>query len=293
MKIDLVAELYSALDLNEPVAVRQRFLERKRALMRKLAEPDIPEHLKGLDPRTDVLKILLPSDIYSILSMGIYHASRTGDMQVLNDAFFSYNRLKLEKDKFYCHPDRSLYMVNVMECLAGNDMASVTRMLDPASGPSVNGHRFTITAANLVMGLLLNDPERKNMAEEAARGFLQKKNGRFENAMVNYLVSLSRNDVAGASNHLSEACIVYNNCKWLHDFQNPFLKVFGAFPHGMYNLAFHVLNRETFDKLHLPDHQVFWKDYAMYCIANDFSHGKPYIVFDQELEGLNCIYNDN
>ena len=284
-KLQSEAEMKTTEDFIGEVKSCHDFIQERKA------SGNVPSHLQGLDNDIAVLRILAPFNIYGLLNVGIYNAYQAQDMAMLNDALFSYNRIKYYRDTMMSSGyDHCIYFLNVMENLAGNDLPFIRKIFRRELGLTKTGHKFLVTASNLTMALLWNDEKWKEESLKAAEKFLIRKNGRADEACVQYLISLINQDIGKASAYLAESCSLYKKNGLIHNFGNPFLKVFGAYIHGLYNLAYHLLPAGKFELLAQPDHTVFWKEFAAYNISTGFIPGKPFIIFENELSGLNKVY---
>jgi hypothetical protein len=289
--IKLLHKLHSESDLKTIESVVEEIKKSHDFILEKVSSGNIPEHLQGLDNDTAPLHILSPSTIYSVLSIGIYQAHESKDMSVLNNSLYTYNRLRyypgvLNKSGY----DHCIYLMNALESFAGNDIELVRKMFSKDLGQAKVGHRLLVMATNLMMAIIWNDEAWKEASLKATTKFLTLKNGRTDDLLVQYLIAIINQDMAKASEYLAESCMLYKKNGFVHNFRNPFLKVFGAFIHGLYNMAYHVLPAEKFEQLAQPDHTIFWKDFADHNKATRFTAGKPFIIFENELGGLNKIY---
>jgi hypothetical protein len=289
--IKLLNQLHANDDIRTVEELIKKFKDRHAVVMESLNTDPIPESWRGADRDTAVLEILAPFNIYAVLSIGIYEGFHAKEMAILNNALFTYNRLKYYKHKInQSGYDHCIYFENSIESFAGNDIALVRNMFQPELGLSKNGHRFLVAGANLIMTMLWDNAELKEESQKGAAKFLTRKNGRTDDLCVNYLLAIMNQDMAKASEYLAESCQLYKKNGFVHNFRNPFLKVFGVLIHGMYNMAYHFLPADKFAQLVQPDHTVFWKEFADYNKATGFTPGKPFIVFEGELNGLNKIY---
>ncbi len=289
--IKLLNKLHADDDIRTIEKVIEEFKDRHAAAMEDMSADPIPEGWRGVDKDTGVLLLLAPFNIYAVLSIGIYEAFHAKDMAILNNAMFTYNRLKYNKHKInQSGYDHCIYFEHSIESFAGNDIALIREMFPPELGLSKNGHRFLVAGSNLIMAMLWDNAERKEESKKGAATFLTRKNGRTDDLCVNYLLAIMNQDIPKASEYLAESCQLYKKNGFVHNFGNPFLKVFGVLIHGMYNMAYHFLPAEKFEQLAQPEHTVFWKEFADYNKSTGFTPGKPFIVFENELSGLNKIY---
>lgn len=157
-------------------------------------------------------------------------------------------------------------------------------------GLAKNGNKFLVTGSNLIISLLNNNESWKDESLKKANQFLLHKNSKFEIATIQYLISIVHQDPEKVTEYLNEVCALYKKATWLHEFHNPFLKVIGIYTHGLYNIAYHFLPKEIFNKIIRPIHSTFWLEFAQFNSTNNYKSGRPYITFDNEIKGLNKIY---
>ncbi|GGF18502.1 hypothetical protein [Echinicola rosea] len=292
-KIDkkLLDKLYASLDVKSVEECLVRFRKRARKLDEILAQEQVPEHLSKLDRTDGYFRIISPSDIEALLNIGIHDAFYKNNPKLLNDALYSYNRLSFYRHRLLASgTDHCIYFNQVIESYAGNDLALVLKMFPQGAGLTKNGHKFSITCANLLISLIHQDPKWLDESTGKAEKYLTQKVGKFDRSLIRYLLALIQKDTKGMSKELAEICTGYKRATWVHEFHNPFLKILGLLPHGLYNLAFHTLPQKTFNEIQQPHHEVFWIPLAAYQQENHFRTGEKFIVFDGELDGLNRIY---
>ncbi|QDH79363.1 hypothetical protein FKX85_10075 [Echinicola soli] len=292
-KIDkkLLDKLYASLDQKSAEDCLVRFRKRAHKLDEILKQEQIPDHLSNLDRTDALLRISIPAAIEAPLNIGIHDAFYENNPKLLNDALYTYNRLS-----FYHHrllssgTDHCIYFNQVMESYAGNDLDLVLKMFPKDVGLTKKGHKFSVTCANLLISLIHQDPKWLDESTGKAEKYLTQKMGKFDRSLIRYLLALIQKDTQTISNELAEICTGYKRATWIHEFHNPFLKILGLVPHGLYNLAFHTLPQKTFNEIQQPNHPVFWKSLAAYQREIDFRPGEKFIYFDGELDGLNRIY---
>ncbi|WP_162633233.1 hypothetical protein [Echinicola strongylocentroti] len=292
-KVDkrLLDKLYASLDQKSVEECLVRFRKRDQKLDEILAREQVPEHLSKLDRTDAIFRITLPSDVEALLNIGIHDAFYEKDLKLLNDALYSYNRLSFYRHRLLASgTDHCIHFNQVMESYAGNDLALALKMFPKEAGLTKNGHKFSVTCANLLISIIHQDPKWLDESTGKAKKHLTQKVGKFDRSLIQYLLALIEKDTPAMSRELAEICAGYRRATWVHEFHNPFLKILGLIPHGLYNLAFHALPQKTFDEIQLPDHEVFWKSLTTYQQKINFRTGEKFIVFDGELDGLNRIY---
>jgi hypothetical protein len=287
--IKLLEKLFNETNYKSIDSIKSRYLEVHNKFKDALKDKT-PEHLKGMDNNEILLKVLSPSDIYSVLNVGIYNSIKNNDFSLLNNALFSYNCLTYKRDSLLeSGTDHSIHFKNVIECFAGNDLSLIYKMFPKENGLTKNGHKFNIICSNLIISLLHQNSDWLEKSILNAERYITQKISDFDLSVVNYLlcVALRKNDEA--SQYLLNVCQLYKRAKWIHDFNNPFLKVFGLFIHGLYNFAYHVLPQTSFEKIEIQ-HDLFWSSFSDFTKENNFSKGSTYIIFENELISLNEIF---
>lgn len=286
--IKLLEKLFSETDYKSIDLIKSRYNEVNKKINQALKEK-IPEHLKGRNRNSILLDILSPSDIYSILNIGIYNSFKTNDFSLLNNALFSYNRLNynpFNESGF----DHCIYLTNVIQCFAGNDIDLIKKMLSEENGLSKNGHKFNVCCSNLIISMLYKNSTWLEQSIVNTEKYIKQKISNFDRAVLNYLLSLAKCNEEVASQYLNEVAQSYKKANWIHDFKNPFLKVLGLFVHGLYNLAYYTLPKANFEKIQTPKHTVFWNEFYEFTIENNFRKGNNFITFENELISLNELF---
>lgn len=287
--IKTLEKLFNDTNYKSIDTLKSRYLEVHKKFKDALGDKR-PEHLKNLDDNELLLKILSPSDIYSVLNIGIYSSVKSNDYGLLNDALFSYNCLSYKRNSLLeSGIDHCKYLKNVVECFAGNDLSLISKMFPKENGLTKNGHKFTITCSNLIISILHKNSDWLEKSITDAEKYTRQKIGNFDRAIINYLVSIATSKHEDANQYLSEVAQLYRKAGWIHDFNNPFLKIFGLFIHGLYNFAYYVLPQTTFEKIEI-EHDVFWTNFSNFTRENNFSKGNSFIVFEDELIRLNEIF---
>lgn len=288
--IKLLEKLFSETDYKNISEIKLRYSNRNSKLKEAL-KSKTPEHLKGLDNNAMLLKILSPSDIFSILNIGIYNSFKNNDLSLLNDALFSYNHLHYNRSlHIESGTDHCRYMLDVVECFAGNDLDLIKKMFTEENGLTKNGHKFNICCCNLIISMLYKNSIWLEQSIIYAEKYIKQKISNFDKAILNYLLSLAKCKEEDASQFLNEVAHSYKKANWIHDFSNPFLKVFGLFVHGLYNLAYYTIPKANFEKIQTPQHTVFWNTFSDFTIENNFKKGNNFITFENELISLNEIF---
>ncbi len=141
-----------------------------------------PEHLKGLKNYELLLKILLYSDIYPVLNIGIYNSFKTNDFVLLNDCLFSYNRLRFTLDNESGY-DHCIYMTKVIECFAGNDIDFIKKMFAEENGLTKKGHKFNVCCSNLIISMLYKNSIWLEQSIAITEKYIKQKISNFDKAV--------------------------------------------------------------------------------------------------------------
>nr|WP_295925205.1 hypothetical protein [uncultured Dyadobacter sp.] len=289
--IKLLEKLFNDSNFKGVADVLTHFHKRNSALKEILARQVVPDHLHGLSSSEAFFRILIPSDIFPILNLGIYHSFVSEDMSLLNDALYSYNRIAYNRLRLISSgTDHCKYLPSVIECFAGNDISLVKSMFPESHGLTQNGYRFSVVASNLVIAMLYNRKDWLQQSTSDAQKYVKQKVSNFDRAVVDYLICLGNGNGQDAGEYLSEVCHLYKRAKWVHDFRSPFLMVCGIFLHGLYNLAFHIDSRTVTEGLREPIHTAFWDSFTKFQKERSFSRGEEFLIFEDQLKALNCIY---
>ncbi len=288
--IELLKILFLESQYKSFEEIKNRYIERNLDLQKIFNQENIPKHLQGLDKNSALLKLLSPLDIYSIVSVGIYNSYMENNMPLLNNSLFSYNRLNYNRDiLFSSGTDHSRFFVSSLESFAGNDCSLIIKMFPTEKGLTVQGDKFAVISCNLIISMFHKKQDWLEKSIFNAEKYLTQKIGIFDKAVINYLVSLAKSNIEEASNWLFEISKLYKKANFLHNFKNPFYKIFGLFIHGLHNFAYHTLPKSLFEKIEVPNHTVFWSEFSQYQKENNFRIGEPVIIFDGELKNLNVV----
>lgn len=228
-----------------------------------------------------------------ILTYGMYHAYKTNDMSILKNALHTLNRLTYSCVLDLCSGyNHSGAFENVIYAFADCDIELVKRLFPKEHGlADKNTHPFYRPSCNLIMGMIYENDEWKEEAQNQAIIFLERKSSKKNDILVvKYLLALSRKDIAQASLFLQEIADNYRKMSWLFNFKNEFLKFFAVYVHGLYYMAHFVLSEELFKQIILPEHSVFWKDFDSYTKETNFSTGKSIFEWKGDTASLNYLF---
>jgi hypothetical protein len=80
---------------------------------------------------------------------------------------------------------------------------------------------------------------------------------------------------------------------WLVEFHE-FVKYFGVFVHGLYNLARYALPEEKFCELKTPEHAVFWNNFDRHTKEQGFTRGRLVsgLNLTGNLSGLKILFEE-
>lgn len=183
--------------------------------------------------------------------------------------------------------DHCFRLKPVLFCFAGNNLDLINIYLPKGIGPSSKGHRFLVVGINLI--LAIRGELDKNDVLSKTEKFLEKKNPKFEDAIVKTLQSIILKDPGKITNNLEEVTKLHKASKWLHDFNNPIGKYLPFFSYALYSIAFHYLDKELFQRIIPPDSNIWWISYQELNINNSFTEGKDILLFTGDLECINKI----
>ena len=245
-----------------------------------------------------VLPLLDNRAIDAILDFGIVEAYHSGNMQVLHDALYTYTRLHFPRDRYLAKKsDGSIDVMNeyvlcreIIEAFAACDTAIVKKYCPENSPVLTKGYKMWVVGYNLILGFLYHDEKRVETGVRQAEKALTTKIPQFDAAVISYLLALAKHDVAEANRQFAMMLSVYRK-SGLFNFHDDFLKVFAMIPHGLYNIANLYLTKEDFLAISPPEDTAFWNGLAEYQKQAGFSCGEPYIVFTDELQSLNVLYD--
>jgi hypothetical protein len=184
---------------------------------------------------------------------------------------------------------------SLIHAMADCDTELVKQYMPRELGFAPRGvHPFSRAGSNLV-ALLVHDnigPKAIESTLALADAFVNRKGSSRANALViRYLAALLRRDVAVAAECLPQIAELYRKMEWLVQF-NDFLKFFGIFVHGLYNLAHRALPTDQFALLPPVDHPVFWKGFDRLTKERQFTPGKLVdgLSLTAELSGLQRLF---
>lgn len=201
----------------------------------------------------------------------LYRSLPQENWEAVNDAQYQYARQLLVGQcaaGFYYDPRP------VLEALAANDF----EVLDCNSPDAFGEHLWLPWAAsgNLLLGLYHHDgPTVEKGLAEGQRVLAQKNFSKWDKAYIGYFLALARHDLPEASRCLNEVCAGYGRLSNLL----PVQKAFCSLGHGMYNYARRILAPEEFDRLEMPTHASFIREFAAWQQAQGCPCGRIAFVY--------------
>lgn len=152
---------------------------------------------------------------------------------------------------------------------------------------------FFRASCNLIMGLIYQNMVWVDEACVQCEKFCgQKTAPKYDVLVVKYLVALSKRDLPGASVLLQEIANSYRKTTWLFSYRSEFLKFFGVYVHGLYNIGHFVLEQEDFNQLSMPEHSVFWKEFDLYTKKVSFSKGNLILKLEGNLQSVRRLFDE-
>lgn len=255
---------------------------RKEKVLEVLNRKPRPSHLIGLNEDEAFLRIIGYSSLANILEIGYYFSYKANNPIEYNDALYTFTALNTERIKLLnSDGDNYIMFKYIIDYLACNEFERAKELCNPILGNSKKGHRFAICIFNLLQSILHSDNKliQSNLIE--AEKFLHKKNPKLQNNTIEFLVALIDQNELNLNKQLDNIINNYKKSKWIHKFKSPILKHIGNFPIGLYKLAEFYL-KDSNVNIELPNHEVIWKEFC------ESKHkAKPYIIFNQNLKGLN------
>jgi len=240
----------------------------------------------------------LRDGIDAVLDLGIVEAYNTHNMKYLHDALYTYTRLNFPLARNTANKKSgSIDVINeyvlcrdIIEAFAACDTATIRKYCPENSPVLTKGYKMWYVGYNLILGFLYNDEKRIETGVQQAEKALTTKNPQFDAAVIAYLLALAKYNVSEASSQFAIMLSVYRK-SGLFNFHDNFLKVFAMIPHGLYNIACLRFSKDDFDAIKQPEDTCFWNSLAEYQRRMDLSHGTPYLLFADELQSLNVIYD--
>ncbi len=248
------------------------------------------EHLKKYSDSTDkVLKTKLYIDLIldKIRYFSYYSAFSEGNFEKLNNAVRQNGRTYLLKGGI-THSGTA-YTGNIIKgiftCFAGNDF-EVSESFVPRTLPLLKGTFYTENVINLFRSIYYKDDKKSEEAMSKAESFLTKKKltGTAE-YYVRFFIFLAKKDVGGITECLQKLCEAYQKQGY------PVEKIDKCFVpeiHGLYRLV-KFLDEDLFEKVELPSHKCFLKEFEEWQQKNNFPKGIQFYDYPETLQDANRI----
>lgn len=230
-----------------------------------------------------------------ILSNGMYKAYKNNDISFLKNSLHTMNRLVYGYMLGSCGGyNHSGSFEEVIYAFADCDIDLVKKCLPKVHGLADNNTMpFFRVSCNLIMGLIYKNPDWVKEAKIQCATFNERKSSTKNDVLaVKYLMALSEKDTSGASLLIQEIANNYKKINWLFNFKSDFLKFFGVYVHGLYNIANFVLDEDLFSQIVTPEHSIFWKEFDAYTKSVGFSKGNLMLNFDGELETVKRLFDE-
>jgi hypothetical protein len=187
--------------------------------------------------------------------------------------------------------DHSSFAVYAVRTLAAGDKNLFEKLLPEHIGVARQGHPANVAIANVIMGLwYANEAILAEGLKLARKCQTIKSETALVKTVLRYLIALAEKDMDSANAALHELCRTINRDKegWLRPTDNPLADSIALFPHGLYQLAYLVLDdAQTFERLDYPLLR-FDKEYAAWLTHAD-APGEPLVRLAGELSILNDL----
>ena len=220
---------------------------------------------------------------YHLLCLGYDKALTSNDPSILLKSFYSYNHLDANF-QYKDDRDHSAHLKSILLCYAGNNFNLIDDYLPKNIGLSRHGHRFSITAVNLI--LAIRDPQKKKEVEKQVEAYLSKKNTKFCVAIILALYAISTENPNEISKHLELITKCHKSSNWLHGCSNNIGKFLPFFSYGILSLAYHSLDMTKFELIGHFKNKIWWQSYIDFNCQHKFKQGDALIGFSGKLDFL-------
>lgn len=256
----------------------------------RLNQKIFEEHLKKYNDSTDkVLKTKLYIDLLldKIQYFGYYSAFCEGNFETLNNTIWQNGRTYLLKGG--TTHSGIVYTGNIIKgiftCFACNDF-EVRESFVPRTLPLLKGTFYTENVINLFHSIYYKDDEKLSEAMSKAESFLMKKKlTGIAEYYVRFFIFLAKKDVDGITECLQKLCEAYQKQGY------PIKKIDKCFVpeiHGLYRLV-RFLDEGLFEKIELPSHKCFLKEFEEWQQKNKFPKGVQFYEYPEMLHDANRI----
>jgi len=235
-----------------------------------------------------------PITLDHILDIGIYRGIHDNDVALLKDALHTWNRLRFGyrlKHGWY----QGMCFRELIHAMADGDVELMKTYMPRSLGLAPKGCWPFFRAGSNLVAIMLHDGPRPSAVEQVlayAQTYSEaKKNSKGSILVIRYLLALQSGATDEASGYLQSVADEYRRMSWIVEFQ-PFLKYFGAFVHGLYHLAQHVLPADRFAQMTAPRHSVFSDAFDRLSKARAYQTGGliPGLSLSGELSGLQRLF---
>ena len=227
---------------------------------------------------------------------GIYQAIETGNMDYMLNAIFQGNRMGTIIANSIQGPfDQSENIIRIAFAFACNDWPLIEKLMPYSLKKSFNGRYFP--HYNMIYALIYNEKNLELEAKQELQHFIKKKLSVFDSAFSCYLLALAEKDIFLIEENLQKMCVGLSKANWLHEetyFSMNYIELgrsVALFAHGMYHLAYKVLETDKFKEIPLPTHKSFIKEYEEFNGMKNFPKGENLFIFDSKDIFLNNFTN--
>ena len=256
----------------------------------RLNQKIFEEHLKKYNDSTDnVLKTRLYIDLIldKVQYFAYYSAFCEGNFETLNNTIWQNGRTYLLKGG--TTHSGTTYTGNIIQgiftCFASNDF-EVIQSFVPHTLPLLKGTFYTENVINLFHSIYYKDDKKSEEAMSKAESFLTKKKlTGIAEYYVRFFVFLAKKDVNGITECLQKLCEAYQKQGY------PVQKIDKCFVpeiHGLYRLV-RFLDEGLFEKIELPSHKCFLKEFEEWQQKNRFPKGVQFYEYSETLQEANRI----
>ena len=248
------------------------------------------KHLEKYNDSSDnALKTKLYVDLIlnNIQYFGYYFAFCEDSFERLNNALWQTGRTCLLRGGI-THSGTA-YTGNIIKgiftCFACNDF-EVSESFVPNTFPLLRGTFYTENVINLFHSIYYKDDERLEEALSKAESFLTKKKlTGIAEYYVRFFCFLAKKDAEGITQCLQKLCEAHQRQGY------PIQKIDKCFVpeiHGLYRLV-RFFDKSLFEKVTLPTHKCFLKDFEEWQIKNNFTKGEQFYKYPEKLHEGNLI----
>ena len=233
---------------------------------------------------------------YTLIFMSYYLACKNNDMGLFQRGLYQYSRRNAVKFGMLGNSgtDHCLNTYKAIYGLAAADAELFSKLLPERLGRSNNGNPFDCMMTNIAMGLWYRNRTLLTEGLETARKRQTLKNEtKLCKILGRYMLALADKDAESASVALNEFCqnAAYDKEGTFHISVDgaPYMDLISPFAHGLYNLAFYVLDKDTFSQIRRPISR-FDTDYADWLIAENFPAPCSLMDFQNEMSVVNILF---